>query len=212
MQYTNGLDNFDIVYFINLEHREDRRRHIEDELKKTNISPDKINRIDAVYNKNFGIIGACKSHCLALEKFIESGKETCIIFEDDFEFSQSQDTIHELINHFFNKVKEFDVLMLASNTFKQLHDEAYPFITKILNAQTMSGYAISKKFAPILLQSNQESMRILEPIGHPVHEYCFDIYMKRLQPGSQWYCINPKIGKQTASFSDIEQKDVNYGV
>jgi GR25 family glycosyltransferase involved in LPS biosynthesis len=211
MEYLDGFNNFDVVYFINLEHRKDRLLHIYEELMKTNINPDKVIRIDAIYNKDFGIVGCGKSHCLALEKFIESGKDTCVIFEDDFEFTQPQDVINDLINKVFNNVKDFDVLMLSSNTQSEQPTE-HSFITKMIDCQAPSGYAVSKSFAPIFLQNNKESLKILEPIGHTVHDYCFDIYMKRLQPNSNWYCLNPKIGKQMASYSDIENKTVDYGV
>ena len=81
---NKGLNNFDIVYYINLEHRKDRYIHINNELSKTNIDPNKINRIDAVYNINKGCLGCSKSHILALEAFINTSDEiqNCIIFED----------------------------------------------------------------------------------------------------------------------------------
>jgi len=204
-----GLDNFDIIYFINLEHRTDRLTHITEELKKTTIDPCKINRVNAVYCPDFGGLGCGKSHCLALEQFIESGKETCIIFEDDFIFTQSQTTINELMKNFFNNVKDFDVLMLSSNTYAEEHTN-YHFITKIIDAQTASGYAVSKKFAPILLSNYRESVIQLERIGHTVHDYCIDINFKKLQPISKWYCIYPKIGEQNPGYSDIEKREVNY--
>ena len=34
--------------------------------------------------------------------------------------------------------------------------------------------------------------------------------MKKLQPISNWYCLNPKIGKQIKSYSDIENAIVDY--
>ena len=209
-QHTNGLNNFDIIYFINLEHRTDRLTHITEEFKKTNIDVNKINRINAVYCPDFGGLGCAKSQCIALEQFIESGKETCIIFEDDFIFTQSQTTINELMNNFFNNVKDFDVLMLSSNTMAEQHCD-HPFITKILDAQTASGYAVSKKFAPILLSNYRESVHQLEMTGHSVHDYCIDINSKKLQPVSNWFCIYPKIGEQKPGYSDIEKREVNYG-
>jgi GR25 family glycosyltransferase involved in LPS biosynthesis len=161
--------------------------------------------------KDFGILGCAKSHILALEAFLSTSDniQTCIIFEDDFTFTKTQDEINDLINLFFNNIKEYDVLMLASNT---LHEEEteYSFITKIINAQTLSGYSISKQFAPTLLKNYKESVQILEYIGYKVYQYCFDIYMKQLQPKSLWYCLNPKIGKQMKSYSDIENQIVNY--
>jgi hypothetical protein len=39
-----------------------------------------------------------------------------------------------------------------------------------------------------------------------------DQYWKRLQPQSNWYIFEPKLGKQRASFSDIEDTAVDYDV
>ncbi len=206
---NNGLNNFDIVFYINLKHRTDRLEHITQELNKTNIDKNKINRIDGIYFKTFGILGCAKSHILALETFIASKKDNCIIFEDDFEFTKSQDEVNTLINLIFNNNINFDVLMLASNTLNDTNTE-HTFIKKIVDAQTLSGYCVSKKFAPKLLNNYKESVKILEHLGQKVHNYCFDIYMKRLQPTSNWYCLEPKIGRQKESYSDIENKVVFY--
>ena len=209
MNYKDGLNNFDVVYYINLEHRKDRLEHIEKELQKTNIEPNKINRINAFYDQEHGTIGCCKSHCLALESFITSQLDTCIIFEDDFEFIQNQDVVNSLINDVFNNLK-FEVLMLSANTLNE-QPTKYPFVTKILDSQTLSGYAVSKNFAPILLENFRESQREIEKHGYPIWYLCFDMWMKQLQPISDWYCISPKIGKQLAGYSDIEKKEVDYG-
>ena len=207
--YLDGLNNFDIVYYINLKHRVDRLTNINNELNKTNIMKDKINRIEGIYYETFGILGCAKSHILALEQFILSNKDNCIIFEDDFIFTEDQTTINNLINNFFNQVKTYDVLMLSSNIIENIETK-FSFITKILDAQTLSGYCINKQFAPILLNNFKESVYLLENYGKKIHNFCFDIYMKILQPSHNWYCINPKIGKQIKSYSDIENDIVEY--
>ena len=69
---SNGFDNFDMVLFINLEHRKDRLIHITGELNKTNINKKKIYRIPGIYNKEFGALGCTKSHILALNFFLNS--------------------------------------------------------------------------------------------------------------------------------------------
>jgi GR25 family glycosyltransferase involved in LPS biosynthesis len=207
---NKGLNNFDIVYYINLEHRKDRYIHINNELSKTNIDPNKINRINAIYNTNKGCLGCSKSHILALEAFINTTDEiqNCIILEDDFEFTEKQDDINNLINLFFENVLTFDVLMLSSNTLNETKT-ILPFITKINDAQTLSGYCVSKKFAPILLDNYRSGVEKLEKIGTN-HLYCVDMYMKILQPQSLWFCLNPKIGKQIMSYSDNENMVVSY--
>jgi GR25 family glycosyltransferase involved in LPS biosynthesis len=208
---NDGLNNVDIVYYINLNHRKDRLDNITNELNKTNIDPKKINRIPGIYMKDFGILGCAKSHCLALEAFLKSPKENkyCIIFEDDFQFTQDQETVNELINKVFNNLKEFDVLMLSANILNGQPCE-YSFLTKIIDAQTLSGYAVNRKFASILLNNYRESIALLQNEGYKFHPYCFDIYMKRLQPITKWYSLNPRIGKQMDSYSDIENREVSY--
>ena len=211
----NGFNNFDMVCFINLDHRRDRLEHITNELNKTNIDKNKINRISGLYVKNFGILGCGKSHILALESFINSSEsnQNCLILEDDFEFTQSQDIVNDLINKVFNSnINNFDVLMLASNTVYQYGVDNIPFVTKIIDAQTLSGYVVSRKFAPSLLNNFKQGVKLLEPFGKSEPQYCVDMYCKKLQPLSNWYCINPKIGKQAESYSDIENRRVNYNV
>ena len=204
-----GLNHFDIIYYINLNHRTDRLENIKRQLKKTNIESNKINRISGIYMKDFGILGCAKSHILALEEFIKTDNNNCLILEDDFCFTESQDIINNLIDQiFYNKIN-YDVLMLSCNILNSEKTE-HPFLIKILDGQTLSGYSISKKFAPILLNNYKESVALLERAKIKIHPFCFDIYMKKLQPISKWYCLEPRIGKQIESYSDIENKIVEY--
>jgi hypothetical protein len=62
-----------------------------------------------------------------------------------------------------------------------------------------------------LLANLREGNALLEATKN-VPNYANDTYWKRLQPNSQWFIFRPKMGLQAPSFSDIEQKDVNYGV
>ena len=72
------------VYYINLDHRTDRKREFLEEMKKLRIPDSQIERISGIYVKEFGILGCGLSHKKALERFYESGEPYCIIFEDDF--------------------------------------------------------------------------------------------------------------------------------
>jgi len=98
--------------------------------------------------------------------------------------------------------------MLSSNTLNE-EKTILPFITKINDAQTLSGYCVSKKFAPILLDNYRAGSEQLERTGNN-NLYCVDMYMKILQPQSLWFCLNPKIGKQIMSYSDNENMVVSY--
>lgn len=204
----DGLNQFNVVYYINLDHRKDRLESIQEQLKKTNIANDKIVRIPGVYDKDFGPLGCAKSHVLALETFIQSGKETCILLEDDFVFTQEQPDIFSWINIFFSSeyASSYDVLMLSANIIHSQPVSDCDVITKITEAQTASGYSVRKHFAPILLENLQESVRLLEQHGTEFTKqngmFYNDQYWKKLQPMNQWYCLQPKIGKQMCSYSD----------
>ena len=206
-----GFNNFDLVYYINLNHRTDRLNHITNQIKKTNIDESKVHRIEAVYVPDFGALGCSKSHCIALEKFINSPEtnQTCVILEDDFEFTQPQNVVNDLIDNVFNNdVKDFDVLMLSSNTLREVNTN-FGFVTKIIDAQTTSGYAVSRKFAPILLNNYKEGCHLLS-LSKRNNYHGIDIYMKQLQHNNKWLCLSPKIGKQMESYSDIEKCSTNY--
>ena len=54
-KYNKGLNNFDIIYYINLDHRTDRLKNITEQLLKTNIESSKINRISAPILESYKI-------------------------------------------------------------------------------------------------------------------------------------------------------------
>jgi hypothetical protein len=210
---TDAFDTIDVLYYINLDKRTDRRAELEGEFRRMNIPASKIVRISAVAKPKAGALGCSMSHCIALERFIASGHSTCCIFEDDFEFTADPWTVRQTLLSL--ATVPFDVCMI-SGYVKQSEPTAYPSLERILNAQTASGYIVSRAFAPTLLRNFREGVPHLEAgfrrTGAEDPPYCVDQYWKRLQPPSRWYITIPKLGKQRASYSDIEQKKVSYTV
>ena len=193
------------IYYINLNHRTDRRAHIEDLLKKSNLFSIS-ERIDAIKNE-LGHIGCVLSHIKTLELFIESGDEYSIILEDDF-ITDTPDKLKDDIFKIFNDGVDFDLIQLAGNHIN-LTDSEYPYLKRVYDSQTTSGYIINRKFANILLNNFKESYNLISKFGR-VHEYCLDIYWKSLQPISKWYCFYPTLGYQMDGYSDIEKNNVSY--
>lgn len=198
--------NIGIVYYINLEHREDRRKNIINQLNEYKFS--NIERIPAIYTPNRGYVGCAYSQALALQKFIDSPYEVCIIFEDDFEFVLPYDKCLDMFSDFFKDYKmDWDIVMLSSNTQRMVPEKSY--LSKIIEAQTVSGIMVHKHFAPILLELFTYCAKKLDEDGK-TYEYAIDIIWKRIQPNHKWYVFEPKMGKQIESYSDIENKIVNY--
>jgi GR25 family glycosyltransferase involved in LPS biosynthesis len=209
------MENIDCVYYINLDHRTDRKEQFEKEIEKLGFPTTKIVRISGIYNKEFGILGCGLSHKKALETFLASPHKNCLIFEDDFQFTLDIHYSRYLLKSVFEKNISYDLVMLAGNLFQTQKTE-WPFLRSVLDGQTASGFLITKTFAPKLIECLQESTTLLkdwyDQTGEKKHDYCNDIYWKKLQPVSKWFVFHPKLGVQRESYSDNEYKITNYGV
>lgn len=209
------LTHIDVVYYINLDHRTDRNTEMLREFEKVGIPENKIVRISGHYNKQFGDLGCSKSHAAALREFAKSSYNNCIIFEDDFEFTQDRITVHNMLNNLFSNNVPYDVCMLSSNT-GEFTDTDYSWLKKVQNSQTASGYMVNKHFAETLLHNYDEGIAYLEPITSKLDNvrgpYCIDQYWKKLQHPSAWYEFHPKLGKQRKSYSDIQNGVMDYNV
>jgi GR25 family glycosyltransferase involved in LPS biosynthesis len=209
------MENIDCIYYINLEHRTDRKEQFLNEMKKIEMPESKITRIEGIYTPNMGIVGCGYSHLKAIKTFITSNHKNCIIFEDDFVFSLNPTYVHNIFNLFFKENIPYDVLMLGANVL-HMQPTQYTFLQKVLDAQAGSAYLITREFAPKLEQLWGEYIPLLERYHREnnikVHEYCNDICWKVLQPQNRWYVFNPKLGYQNEGYSDNEQKFVDYKV
>lgn len=209
---NNGFNNIDKIYFINLDHRTDRLENITNELYKTNIDRTKINRVPGVYLPSAPYLGCAKSHYNALSEFVNSDEsnKTCAIFEDDFVFTENQEIVNDLINKVFNDLPDFHVVFLSCNLL-WWDPTGYGFVDRVKTGQTLSGYLVNRSFAKILLDNFAQSIQLLESAGRSIHGYTIDTYIRNIQFDNLWYCLSPKIGKQLDSYSDIENREVNYG-
>ncbi len=203
------------VYYINLDHREDRREQFLHEMKRVGIEDSRIQRISGIYKPEIGALGCGLSHKKALETFYASGEPYCLIFEDDFQFTLNKEFCDYLLKLPFEKNIDFDIIMLAGKTFKEEPTSCF-FLNHVLDGQTVSGLLVHRQFAPKLIQCFDEATKLLEDwwIQHKErkHEYCIDIYWKKLQPISKWFIYHPKLGIQRESYSDNERRVTNYGV
>jgi GR25 family glycosyltransferase involved in LPS biosynthesis len=208
------MDYIDHIYFINLDHRTDRLQQFQEEIQK--LAPlEKVERIQAVHKSELGCLGCSLSHVKTLETFLKSDYKNCLVFEDDFMFTQDINYCKFLLKHLFNEKIAFDMVMLSGNILKQT-ETGSPFLRKVVDGQTSSAYLITREFASTLLANLAEGASLLErwfqEDKEKKHDYCLDIYWKQLQPTHNWFILYPKIGMQREGFSDIEKKVTNYGV
>jgi GR25 family glycosyltransferase involved in LPS biosynthesis len=203
-------------FYINLEKRVDRRQQFEEQCERLGLSP---RRIVAEYTPEAGYIGCLKSHIKALES--ESDDQPLWICEDDCLFLVSKEELERITNEFLNS--DADILCLAygsrnhtvfSETFQRSYD-----------LQTASCYIIKPKFRNVLLTfwksildsilGNYEHPRRKEYESLPVTKGFFnttDQSWKLFQQSHVFVIPKTRCAIQRESYSDIEQRRVNYGV
>lgn len=204
------MEQVDVIFYINLEKRADRKEHFLQEMKKFCVDESKIIRIDAIYNKN-GALGCTKSHIKALEQFMANPAWlTCIIFEDDFTFCDtSVENNTGLLKKFFTNFTDWGMLLLASNQNKSPSKETHvEGIKEVVYSQTTSGYCIHKDSVTEVYKNFKESAAALER-GDAIYQYAVDVFWNRLT--MKRFCFSPNMGYQYPGYSDIENRNVSYG-
>lgn len=204
----NPFDNFDIIYYINLDKREDRKKQILEELTKMNINMNKVKRIPGIIH-NIGALGCSLAHLNALIDCNENNYNNCLILEDDFVFKFNKEETFNILNKFWNLETPWDIVMLSGNIIKY-KPTTFQNLLKVNNGQTTSGYSVNKTFLPKLLKNYKEGIDKFKKLNRRMKHLCIDIYWKRLQPLSNWYVLYPKLGHQRPGYSDIEKCNVEY--
>jgi GR25 family glycosyltransferase involved in LPS biosynthesis len=208
------MENIGKVYYINIDHRLDRKEQILKELDTVGITSSKVERISAIYKKGFGILGCGLSHKKAVEQFIESKEDYCIIFEDDFVFTIPPEEFNFLLGKIFSKKMTFDVIMLSGLILQQ-ENTPYYFLKKVNDGHAASAYILSRQFAPTLLENYTEATQKLEETflqtGEKKIQYHQDMHWKYLQKYCDFYILNPVAGIQRESYSDVQGRPLLWG-
>ena len=211
------MDTIDCIYYINLDKRTDRNKEFLECMNDLDVPFEKIKRIPAIYDQ-LGCLGCTRSHILALETFLASDYNKCIIFEDDFQY-KNKENFWSTIQSVFDTKIQIDILQLSYNhkyfpeIYHKVHNTEYPFLKKVEKTITSSSYIITREFASILLQNFKESSELLSKHGLINNKaYVLDVYWDKVQSNANWYIVSPSLGFQRASYSDVEQHITNHKV
>ena len=199
-------DYIPMVFYINLDHRTDRKEALEKELAELGLP---FERFSAIKHE-FGAVGCSKSHMAILKLAKERKYPRVLILEDDFTFVAHRDTVERVLGQVRDEGKPYDVCMISYNI---LQSEALsdPYWRKMTNGQTLSGYIIQEHYYDKLINVVEPSIPLLEQTRQQ-HNYAIDVVMKQLQWGDKWYYTTERLGIQRPSYSDIEYRNVNYNV
>jgi len=197
----------DMIYYINLEHRLDKRMHIENNVK-TYFEPNftnKFERFQAIYNSN-GAIGCSLSHLEIARKAKQLGLRYYLVFEDDFEFLINKDEFLEWLSQLFSQPQlDFKVIMLAYNALQQ---KPYnDILNETHNAQTTAGFIVNCTYIDELIECWENGIHKFIETGEHWNWAC-DQCWKVLQK-EKWFIASRRIGKQMNTFSDIGKQFIN---
>jgi len=205
----NSLTDIKNVFYINLEHRKDRKEHVESQLKSVGIT--EFERFNAVKLSN-GRVGCSMSHLQCLKLAKERNYDHLMICEDDTTFLNPT-LFKNQINTFFQNIniniKKWDVLLLGGNNvppYQPIDDTCI----RVSHCQTTTCYLVQNHYFDTLIANIKEGIQHLmrEPDNH--RYYAIDMYWLQLQKKDIWLLIVPLSVIQKEDYSDIEQRRTNY--
>ena len=201
----------DKFIYINLDHREDRRKIMETFFEKGKIPLDKVVRFSAIRTPMNGGLGCLRSHTECLRMAKQNNWKNVLILEDDLEwldFESEYPKLEEL-----TRLPKWDVIMLVGWYWR------YEF-PRIYAANNAGAYLVNSSYYDTLLENRQESIRgmVKKNFGFVTSKlkYEADNNWKSLQAIHNWYGLNPCICRQVDGFSDHVGRDIKaslvYGI
>ena len=193
------------ILYINLEKRPDRRAQMEAQFRSLGIPPEKIVRIEAVPNA-LGALGCTRSHIKALSWAKSQQLKNVLILEDDFDFipqhlARNLDYLSGFVN------EPWDVIMFSANP--RILEPHNQMIMRVRCALTTAGYLVHQRYFDTLLENYYQSSSLLEQ-SRAGHFHALDVWFQPLQRRDAWFIFIQRMGLQRASFSDVENRYVNY--
>jgi glycosyl transferase family 25 len=199
------LDDIKNAFYINLEHRTDRKEHVEKELNNVGI---KLTRFNAIKMKN-GAIGCSMSHLKILQEAQKNKLEHVLIVEDDITFLDPE-LFKIQINKFFElHGNKWDVILLAGNNMPP-YERIDETCVKVTRCQTTTGYLVNGHYINVLITNIKTGLSQLINKPSKIGNFAIDKFWFVLQRSSNWYLITPLTVVQRNDYSDIENKVVDY--
>lgn len=198
------LQHIDIICYINLSHRKDRKKNILSQLNRLGIPKHKIIPIEAVQDLMNGHRGCAHSHILALEEAEKRGASVLIV-EDDCEFIANAGEIDALFDYFFSTLRnDWDVFMLGGRV-KKYERTGFNAIYRVLLADCAHAYCVHQNYISKMLVSFKTSLELMKNdlFSYQSLPHAIDARWRELQEKDRWY-ITRVVARQMDSYSDIE--------
>jgi hypothetical protein len=200
------FQNLDGIIYINLEHRQDRKKALLAELARLEVPEEKIYPIDGVFDIFNGHRGCAQSHIKALSLAKLLKLERCLVLEDDATFPYSKNTTHQLLNEALASLpKGWNMLLLGGNVMIA-RETVYPPLKQVLYAQNAHAYIVHQDYIATLKTCFENSLALMEQDNDysesQSKKHSIDHQWKSLQTKDFWF-VGALIAQQRLSYSDI---------
>jgi glycosyl transferase family 25 len=208
------------IVVINLEKRTDRRLEASEELAKLGVESSAYHIFAAKPTPQNGAMGCSLSHAMALARWLfDTEDEHCLLLEDDF-CVRSPDTFWGLIGEAAKFQNDWDVFMLASNTAVPIEKTPISNVYRIVHGLSASAYLVRRQYAPKLIEAFFRSAELFRVYGDvPTLQnraqrrvFALDALWMSLQLDDRYWACLPQMCFQRPSYSDIENRFMDYGV
>jgi glycosyl transferase family 25 len=193
------------IFYINLEHRVDRKQHVESQLDLIGL---KGTRFNAIKMEN-GAIGCSMSHLKLLQLALKEKLNHILIVEDDILFLNPELFKSQLDKFFKEQTNSWDVILFAGNNMPP-YQPVDDTCVKVSQCQTTTGYLVNGHYIEKLLNNVKMGLTNLIKEPHSHAKYAIDKHWFSLQRIDNWYLITPLTVVQREDYSDIEKKVINY--
>jgi glycosyl transferase family 25 len=206
MSAINSIQDIKNAFYINLEHRTDRKEHVETEMSKIGI---KCERFNAIKMSN-GAIGCSLSHLTLLQNANINNLDHILIVEDDISFLEPSLFISQLNKFLELHGNNWDVILLAGNNMPP-YENIDDTCIKVSRCQTTTGYLVNGHYIKTLIHNIKTGITHLLNNPENKSQFAIDKFWFSLQKVSRWYLIIPPTVIQREDYSDIEKRMTNYG-
>jgi len=203
---VTSLEDINHAFYINLDHRTDRKEHVTGQL--TNLGLQGFERFNAIKMEN-GAVGCSMSHLKILQTAVQNNWDHVLIVEDDITFLDQALFKTNFETFLQRNGNNWDVILFAGNNMPP-YDTIDDVCIKVKRCQTTTGYLVNGHYIKKLMENVKMGLTQLmyKPASHAM--YAIDKFWFVLQAVDKWYLIIPPTVVQREDYSDIEKKRTNY--
>jgi len=204
VEYDSSWQYVSTIYILNLTERPDRFSETLISLCQVKAPLHLIHHFKARQEGLPPYVGATKNHVEVMKHFVESGKEKCLVLEDDVVFIDEK-TVCDSLSELSRRVYDYSVCFLSISK----HGERQP-LDDLLSVSrqpctTSSAYFLQKSTSQHVLRVASEGLRLMQISGDH-HNNCIDRYWTKLP---NMFFFKKKLAFQRPSFSNLTKR-VNF--